>query len=60
MKSASGAPSKKPRVAQGSQRLTTRVSELAGHVLLVQQGALRLLDGVKIDQVLVVSGIRTK
>jgi len=33
----SGAHSKKPRVVRGSERLTTRLSELAGLVLAVQK-----------------------
>jgi hypothetical protein len=34
----SGAQSKKPRVVRGSERLTTRLSELAGLVLAEQEG----------------------
>jgi hypothetical protein len=34
----SGAHSKKPRVVRGSERLTTRLSELAGPVLAVTEG----------------------
>ncbi len=34
----SGAHSKKPRVVRGSERLTTRLSELAGLVLAEQEG----------------------
>jgi hypothetical protein len=31
-------PNKKPRMVRGSERLATRLSELAGLVLAVQQG----------------------
>jgi hypothetical protein len=55
----SEAHSKKPRVVWGSERLTTRLSELAGLVLAGQKGLFNSLAQFPGPLFLVGSGIRT-
>jgi hypothetical protein len=51
---------KKPRVVRGSERLATRLSELAGLVLAGQKGLFNSLAQFSDPLILVESGIRIR